>query len=83
MMKFNKEEIDQLFIKLIADEQNLDPAQIAIDVEFYTYGLDSISAIHVLDKLEDQLGIEINPLDFWDYPTIDQFSNYLLEKRLI
>lgn len=81
-MKITKEDIHKIFIELIAEEKNLDPTTIKIDVEFYTHGLDSISAIHVLDKLENHLNIEINPLDFWDYPTIDKLSTYLLEKKL-
>lgn len=81
-MKFTKEDLHQLFIDLIAEEKNLDASQIKVEAEFYAHGLDSISAIHILDQLENRLNIEINPLDFWDYPTIDKLSTYLLENKL-
>ena len=81
-MKFTKEDIQKIFINLISEEQNLDLDKIDIHTDFYAFGLDSISAIHVLDKLENHLNIEINPIDFWDYPTIEQFTSHLLENKL-
>jgi len=77
-----KEEINQFFKDRIAKEMKIDTSKIDVHAEFYTHGLDSISAIYVLDKLEDFLHIQINPIDFWEYPTIEKFSTYLVEQRL-
>ena len=77
-----KEEINQFFKDRIAKEMKIDASEIDVHAEFYTHGLDSITAIYVLDKLEDFLNIQINPIDFWEYPTIEKFSTYLIEQRL-
>ena len=81
-MSITTEQIHQFFIESIAKEMKIDASTIDVHAEFYTHGLDSISAIYVLDKLEDYLGIPINPLDFWEYPSIEKFSTYLVEQRL-
>ena len=81
-MKFTKEDINSYFITLIEDEQKVPASEVDVHAEFYTFGLDSISSIYLLDKLEDYLGIKLNPIDFFDYPTIDKFSSYLIDQKL-
>ncbi len=81
-MNISKEEIVKLFVDSIAKEMKTDPEKIDIHAEFFTLGLDSISSIYILDQLEDHLKIDINPLDFWDYPSVEKFSTYLVEERL-
>lgn len=80
-MTRTKKEINEFFIKVISEEMHIDPEEIDVDAAFFTHGLDSISSIYVLDKLEDFAEVKISPLDFWDYPTIEKFSTYLVEKQ--
>lgn len=49
--------------------------------EFMSLGLDSMHAIFLIDEIEMAYKIEINPHDFWEYPTIKTFSENL-EKQL-
>ena len=44
---------------------------------FFDLGLNSISAVFVLDVLEKKLNVEMNPLFFWDYPTLELLADYL------
>lgn len=47
---------------------------------FFNLGLDSISCIYLLDKVEKKLDLELNPIHFWDYPALDSYSDFLLQE---
>lgn len=61
----------------IAKEAGLPVSGIDNDASFYSLGLDSISSVFVLDALEQKLGIEMNPMFFWDYPTVSKLAEHL------
>ncbi|MEQ8423876.1 MAG: acyl carrier protein, partial [Cyclobacteriaceae bacterium] len=58
-----------------AEIGNIDP-----DEEFMSLGLDSMHAIFLIDEIEREFNIEINPHSFWEYPTINKFSENLEEQ---
>ena len=61
----------------IAKETGLPVTDIANDATFPSLGLNSISAVYILDTLEKKLGTPMNPLIFWDYPTVSLFAKHL------
>ena len=61
----------------IAKETGLPVSDIGDDASFYSLGLDSISAVYILDRLEKTLKVEMNPLFFWDYPTVGLLADHL------
>ena len=70
------------FIQIkIAEVLGLQPKEVHLDEEFINLGLDSMHAIFLLDELEKEYNIEINPHSFWEFPTIHTFAKYL-EQRL-
>ncbi len=70
-------EILQTVKEEISRESGLETAEIEDGASFHSLGLDSIRAVVMLDTLERKLGIELNPLLFWDYPTVEQLVDYL------
>ena len=72
-----KEEILLLLKTEIASETGIDVAEISDNASFFELGLNSISAVFVLDVLEKKLQVEMNPLFFWDYPTVELLSGYI------
>ena len=62
----------------IARETGLSPERIDEDASFYSLGLDSISAVFVLEELEKRLKIEMNPMFFWDYPSVGMLTDHLI-----
>lgn len=72
-----KTEIEQLMIKLIADETGLNSNEINKQSSFADLGIDSIRAIHLLDLLEKKIQITIDPYWFWEYPTVIEMSSFL------
>ncbi len=79
MKSWTKKEICD-FLKLkIAEEMQMDIKEINIHQNLAQFRLDSINSLFILEQLENYLGISINPLDFWDYPTIDEFSQHIID----
>ena len=80
MANYKQSEIIEFIKKRIAEEQGIPADEIEIDVEFINLGLDSISAVFVLEDIEKFLEIEINPIRLWDYPTIQSLSDFLVNE---
>ena len=70
------------FLKLrIAEEMQMDIMEIDIHQNLAQFRLDSINSLFILEQLENYLGISINSLDFWDYPTIDEFCQHIVDNH--
>ena len=61
----------------IASETGIAISEIGDSSSFFELGLNSISAVFILDALEKKLKVEMNPLFFWDYPTLNVFAEYV------
>lgn len=72
-------EIRNILVRYIAKELKTNQQTVSIEDSFFDLGLDSISAMYLMEQLENELKIVINPLDFWDYPTINTFSKKLYQ----
>lgn len=72
-----KAHILQTLKQEISRETGLPTEEIADDASFFSLGLNSISAVYILDTLEKKLKIEMNPMFFWDYPTVALFAEHL------
>lgn len=72
----------EIFIRQkVADTLGVKAVDVNPDEEFMSLGLDSMHAIFLLDEIEKEFKIEINPHQFWEFPTINSFSRKL-EKEL-
>jgi len=72
-----KPEIVNALKEEIARETGLSVAAIDDNATFYSLGLDSISSVFVLDELEKKLAIQMNPMFFWDYPTVGLLAEHI------
>jgi acyl carrier protein len=50
---------------------------IQLDTKFSRLGLDSAMTVYLQMELEDKLGLELSPDNFYDYPTVDKLSRHL------
>lgn len=71
-----------LIRQLVAEETNLAVDQLDIHKSMGSFGLNSINSIYLLEKLENTLNLDLNPLMFYDYPTIDSFGRYLYQLKM-
>ncbi len=77
-----KEETIAILKKLISEETGILISEIKETDTFFNLGLDSVSCIFLMDKLEKELQIELNPIHFWDYPSIDTYSDFIVHEYL-
>ncbi len=53
------------------------PELIHDDIRFDDLRLNSIHAMQMLDELEDRTNLSINPIVFWENPTLSSFCKYI------
>lgn len=76
-----QEQIQDICIASLANVLRIPKDKIRLDVKFSRLGLDSAMIVYVLMELEEKLGFELAPDSFYDYPTINDLSRHLAEKR--
>jgi acyl-CoA synthetase (AMP-forming)/AMP-acid ligase II/7-keto-8-aminopelargonate synthetase-like enzyme/acyl carrier protein len=71
--------IDQWIERWLVVELKLPPRMIVPNKTFAEYGLDSVSAAELVVALEAELNhpLKLEPHLFWEYPTVNAFSQYL------
>ncbi len=81
MHQVTKEQLVQFLKEKISEECQIPIEDIKTDLEFSHFRMDSVNAIFIMDQMETFLGVELNPLYFWDYRSIDAFSSFIMEKH--
>ena len=76
----SKEELTGIIKKLVSEETGISTGEIQDTDSFFNLGLDSVSCIFLMDKLEKQIKMDLNPIHFWDYPTIDTYADFLIQE---
>ncbi|MBS1544456.1 MAG: acyl carrier protein [Bacteroidetes bacterium] len=72
-----RDEITVFVKQSIAEETGTDARSINPSAPLSSLGIDSLSAIVILNRIEDHYHTELSPLCFWDHPTVGEFTNFL------
>jgi acyl carrier protein len=75
-----REQIAEFCIVSLANVLRIPKDSVKADTTFNRLGLDSAMVVSVMIDLEEKLGMELSPDDFYDYPTVNGLSRYLAEK---
>ncbi len=78
MNTFTEAELSNFIRNKIAVELGIPEEEIDLTIEFINFGMDSVNSIFILQHIEKFIGTDLNPLLFWDYPTIESFSRYIV-----
>ena len=76
-----QQEIADLCIASLANVLRIAKDWVKTDTKFSRLGLDSAMVVYVMLEIEEKLGLELSTDDFYDYPTIDELSRYLAQRR--
>ncbi|MGW2935236.1 acyl carrier protein [Streptomyces sp. NPDC001156] len=72
------DDVKTILTDAVAAEAGIDPAELATDQPFTSYGLDSMAALSVGMEIEDACGLSDLPADLlWDHPTVDTLTEAL------
>ncbi|MEM7551192.1 MAG: acyl carrier protein [Bacteroidota bacterium] len=80
MEKPSKDEFISFMQACIGTELKKDIDEIKINTSFHNLGLDSITSVLVMEKIENHFNVELNPIYFWDYPTIAEFVDFIFQE---
>lgn len=72
-------EIKTFIVENIAKTLNISPDKIQTSEPFDRYGIDSISAVGMVGKLEDYLDTDLPSSLLWEYNNIDSLTDYLIK----
>lgn len=64
--------------RIAAEIMNVSPEDIDVDVDFGEYGLDSVSIVMFIEKINDFYGIEASPAVLFELKTLNDLSEYLI-----
>ncbi|QII04310.1 acyl carrier protein [Rhodococcoides fascians A25f] len=68
------EDVQEWLLACVARLARRSQREIAVDVPIVEYGLDSVSAVTLTVECEDHFGVEIDPAELWDHPTVDALA---------
>ena len=72
--------IQAWLVSYLAELLETDSDEIDATAPFDRYGLDSAATMSMTADLEEWLGLELEPMLFYDYPTIERLSQYLAQE---
>jgi acyl carrier protein len=75
------EEIQDWMVAYLAKSLEIAPDTIDTTIPFEALALDSMTAISMTGDLEQWLGRSVDPTVVYDYPTIEEFAEYLAQER--
>jgi acyl carrier protein len=73
----SESELTVIIKEEISKETKTPVSEIDAAATFYSVGLDSISAVFVMEELQNRVKVELNPMFFWDYPTIASLARHI------
>lgn len=76
-------EVQDWFVNYLAEILQKPAQEIDTAAPFESFGLDSVTAIGMTGHLEEWLGISIDPMVVYDYPTIEALSGHLAAQTIL
>jgi acyl carrier protein len=76
-----REQISDFCVVSLANILRVSQSTVAVDTKFARLGLDSAMVVYLMMELEEKLGLELSPDDFYDYPTVNDLSRYLAQRH--
>jgi len=80
MPPYTHAEVHAILLSEVSKETGISIAELNGDENFINFGLDSVNCIFLLDRLEKIFRLELNPVWFWDYPTIDTMTQKIFSE---
>lgn len=63
--------------RTIAAQAELAPVDVDVTAPFSDFGVDSVFVLSWCADLEDEFGVDLDPSEVWNYPSIEELARYL------
>jgi acyl-CoA synthetase (AMP-forming)/AMP-acid ligase II/acyl carrier protein len=70
-------EIEESLLTWLVERAGVDPSEVDRSRPFAEYGLDSLTAVELTERLEQMLNLRLSPTIAWNYPTPAALAEYL------
>ncbi|SMB77770.1 acyl carrier protein [Deinococcus hopiensis] len=70
LLPTKQQELSTWLTEKVAEYVQREPGEIDASTPLSNYGLDSVYSVNLCGELEDKLGVYVDPLLLFDYPTI-------------
>jgi 3-oxoacyl-(acyl-carrier-protein) synthase/pimeloyl-ACP methyl ester carboxylesterase/acetylornithine/succinyldiaminopimelate/putrescine aminotransferase/acyl carrier protein len=74
------EVVQEVLRDLVAMVLSVDRSQIRVDAKLFDYGLESVSAVELSERINAALGVDITPTTFFEFNTLAHFSQHLVDR---
>jgi acyl carrier protein len=78
-----REQISDFCVTALANILRISRDRVDIGTKFSRLGLDSAMLVYLMMELEEKLDLELSTDDFYDHPTVEALSRFLVDKRAI
>ncbi|MCA9259343.1 MAG: AMP-binding protein [Planctomycetales bacterium] len=74
------DDVSRWMLDWLADRLGAPRSELQAEAPFAELGIDSLTAIELIQGVETTLGVQISPAAAWDYPTPESLSRHLAEQ---
>ncbi len=71
--------VEHKIMDILQAVTKLDADDIDLDAPYTDYGVDSILAIDIVDRINRELGIELRSTDLFNYASVNKLTRYIVE----
>lgn len=75
------ERVEAILLEEMSKQLMIAPSELDVEAELSEFGLDSIALTTFINHLNEEYEIELSPVVFFEYPTLEQFAGYLVREH--
>ena len=76
------ESVKRTLIDSLAEELHMDPGNVDLETPFVSLGLDSISGVTWVRKINQEFGLNLRATNIYDHHNIHKLTQYVLQERI-
>jgi acyl carrier protein/SAM-dependent methyltransferase len=73
------EDLEEVIIGILSQILHIDKTEFAPDLSFQDYGVDSLLAVEIIDKLCETLNVSLRATDLFNFPTIRSLTGHIVK----
>lgn len=77
------EQVRRTIVVKLSESLKIEADQIGVDEPFADYGLDSITGVHMMELLNDELQLTLPTTDLFDYSSVNKLATHIVEEHSI
>lgn len=81
LAELSREDLETLITELVCKYNNQSFDQGLINAPIVNFRLESINAVSIVNDLEERLGVELFPTLFWEFDTIAEMADWIMEQK--